>query len=185
MRKKYHFLLAGPHLHFPSFPYSFLPRCYFSLWSESSSYLLLCFLAPKHGTAHDIASFMVFEPLFLKTLQSTALLFLLFFYHITMENGFFCPSFFLSSLYCFSFSLYIIPEMSGFMCSLGTPKESDTSNQVQNFRLLFVLVTLFSNDLPKLLLPVHRQGTCNILSVWLGDNLRDWLFISMLAESKI
>lgn len=82
------------------------------------------------------------------------------------------------------------PSTSSLKCQVlcilyGTPKGSDTSNQVQNFRLLFVRVTLFSHDLPKLLLPVHRQGSCSILPVWLADDLRDRLFISTLVESKI
>lgn len=119
--KKYHFLLACLHLHFPSFPYSFFHRCYFPFWSESSSYLLICFLSPKYGTAHDVSSFMVFEPLFLKTLWGTTLLFLLFLITLPWKMAFSAHPFF-SPHSCFSFCLYIIPEMSGFMCSLWDSK---------------------------------------------------------------
>lgn len=102
--------------------------------------------------------------------------------HITMENDFLSPSFLLSPHSCFS-SPSTSSRKCQVLCALyGTPKGSDMSNQIQNFRLLFVHVTLCNNDLPKLLLPVHRQGSSGM---WLGDDLRDQLFISMLVESKI
>lgn len=49
---------------------------------------------PKHGTAGDVSSFMVFETLFLQTLGSTALLLLLFLITLPWKMAFSAPPFY-------------------------------------------------------------------------------------------